>query len=401
MFGKPITLFKLFGFAIRLDLSWFVIAILVTWSLAVGLFPALVAGLSPATYWTMAVAGALGLFISIILHELGHSLVARRYGLAIKGITLFIFGGVAELEEEPQSARAEFMVAIAGPIVSILIAVACFGLTLLGQGIGWPISVVSVLSYLATINTALVVFNAIPAFPLDGGRVLRSILWHWKGDLRRATRITSQLGSGFGMVFMGLGIASIIFGNFIGGLWWFLIGMFLRNAASMSYRQLIVRETLQGEPVRRFMVPDPVTVSPELSVRDLIEQYVYRYYYKLFPVVDNERLVGCITVDQVKELAHDRWDTTTVGAILDRCSAHNTIHPDADALDALTKMHQTGSSRLLVLDGDRLVGIIALKDLLRFFSVKLELEDELPGRQAPRSPAEQRSGTVQQQAPVE
>ena len=181
MFGKRITLFKLFGFSVRIDISWLIIVILITWSLALGLFPHYYKDLSKTTYWLMGATGALGLFVSIIFHELCHSLVARRYGLPIKGITLFIFGGVAEMEEAPPSAKAEFMMAIAGPISSVLLGVVLYGILTLGKGSGWPDPVNGVIGYLAAINCILAGFNLLPAFPLDGGRMLRSALWGWKG----------------------------------------------------------------------------------------------------------------------------------------------------------------------------------------------------------------------------
>jgi len=393
MFGQPIKLFKLFGFPIKLDLSWFIIAILITWTLATGLFPMLLpaeASLATSTFWVMGVAGALGLFVSVVLHELGHSLVARRYGLPIRGITLFIFGGVAEMEREPDDAKTEFLVAIAGPLVSVLIALVCFGLTALGRAVGLGLPFVTVVGYLATINTLLVLFNIIPAFPLDGGRVLRSALWHWQGSLRRATRITSWIGAGFGFLLMGLGIFSFIASNFIGGIWWFLIGIFLRNAAVMSYKQLLVRQALEGEPVSRFMITEPVTIPPEISVRELVEEYVYRHYYKLFPVVEDGRLRGCITMDEVKNIEREKWDDYTVGEIADNCTPQNTISAHADALDALGKMSRTSASRLMVVEGDRLLGIIAFKDLMRFFSMKVDMGEEEPLPRKPKQPVSER-----------
>lgn len=381
MFGRPIKLFNLFGFPIKLDLSWFIVAILITWTLATSVFPALVpfnADLSRATYWVMGIFGALGLFASVVLHELGHALVARTRGLPICGITLFIFGGVAELEREPDDAKTEFLVAIAGPLVSVLLAIVCFGLGLLGRVAGLGLAFITVVEYLAIINALLVIFNLIPAFPLDGGRVLRSALWHWRGNLRQATRISSWIGAGFGFLMIGLGILSFILGNFIAGLWWLLIGLFLRSAATSSYRQLVVRQALEGEPVSRFMVTHPVTVSPQLSVRHLVEDYVYRHSYKLFPVVEDSRLRGCVTLAEVKSIAQERWDDATVAEIATNCSPKNTISPDEDAMEALSKMHRSGTSRLMVIQGDRLLGIIALKDLMRFFSLKVDLGDAEP-----------------------
>ena len=380
MFGRRITLFKLFGFAVHIDLSWIVIALLVTWSLAAGLFPFQYPALSEGTYWSMGVIGALGLFFSIIFHEMSHSLVARRYGLQMRGITLFVFGGVAEMEDEPPSPKAEFMMAIAGPLSSIFLAVVFYGIYLFGERSGWSVPVIGVIGYLGVINGVLAVFNLVPAFPLDGGRVLRSILWGWRKDLRWGTRISSAIGSGFGVFLIFVGIFNALRGNFVGGVWQFLIGMFLRDAARMSYRQLLARQVLEGESVRRFMQSNPVSVSPSLTLAELVDDYVYRHQFKLFPVVENGELIGCINLERIKEIPRDEWPRRTVGEVARLCSVENTISPDTDAVKALSKMSRTDNSRLLVVDRGKLVGILSLRDLLRFLSLKIELENgEKPG----------------------
>ncbi|MHC4789046.1 MAG: site-2 protease family protein [Planctomycetota bacterium] len=378
MFGRRFQLFTLFGFRIGIDLSWFVIAVLITWTLAEGMFgPGFFADvlglgeLPAAVRWSMGAAGALGLFASIVAHELAHSLVARGYGIQMKGITLFIFGGVAEMGDEPPHPEAELLVAIAGPIASMVL-----GLGLLVSCIlPWPGPVLGILAYLGIINLALVVFNMIPAFPLDGGRVLRSLLWAWKRNLRWATRITARLGSFFGLALIILAVVSVLAGNFLGGIWWFLLGIFVRGAARMSYQQLVVRGSLEGEQVRRFMQTQPCTVPPEISVADLVQDHIYRHHFKMFPVVADGELLGCISTREVKRLSREQWGATTVGDLARSCSEHNTVGPDADAMQALTRMNQTGASRLMVVDDGRLVGVIALKDLLRFVSLKVELED--------------------------
>lgn len=375
MFGKRITLFKVFGFAIQLDMSWLILALLITWSLAEGLFPFQYKNLPRTTYWWMGAVGALGLFGSIVFHELSHSLMARSYGVRIKGITLFIFGGVAEMDEEPPSARAEFRIAIVGPISSLLLALGFYGVYLVGTGAGWSEPILGVMGYLGVINAILAAFNLVPGFPLDGGRILRAVLWGWKQNLRWATRVASQIGSGFGLVLIFLGVLNVLQGHFIGGLWQFLIGMFLRGAAAMSYQQLLMRQALEGEPVRRFMKPNPVTVPPSLSVEQLVEDYVYKHHYKLFPVVEDGKLIGYISTREVKAIPRNEWHQHPVRELVKPISPANTIRPEDDALKALSKMNRTGLSRLLVADGDRLVGIIALKDLLTFFSLKVELEE--------------------------
>lgn len=376
MFGKSFKLFKLFGFTVKVDLSWIVIAVLVTWSLAAGLFPYRYKGLSQETYWIMGVIGAVGLFFSIVFHEMTHSLVARRFGLPMKGITLFIFGGVAEMSDEPPNAKAEFSMAIAGPVSSIVLAICFYGIYFVGAGTGWPIAVNGIFNYLGLINGILAAFNLVPAFPLDGGRVLRAALWSWKKNIKWATRASSKLGSTFGLVLIILGVLSLLTGNLIGGIWYFLIGMFLRNAANMSYQQLIARQALEGEPISRFMQTTPVTVSPETTVSDLVENYIYKYHYKMYPIVENSKILGCVTTREVKEVPRDEWPRRRVSEIANSCSPDNTIGPNEDSLKALSLMNKTGSSRLIVADGDRLVGIIALKDMMKFLSLKVELGEE-------------------------
>jgi len=213
MFGRGFELFKLFGFSVRIDASWILIAILVVWSLASGFFPHYYPDLSSGTYWWMGVLGALGLFASIVLHEFAHSWVARQRGMEMRGITLFIFGGVAEMDDEPPSAGTEFLMAIAGPVASILIAAASFALWQLSGRVNWPLPVGAVFWYLGFINVVLVVFNLVPAFPLDGGRVLRSLLWRLTGSLRQATRASSYIGSGFGLMLIVFGVLAFISGR--------------------------------------------------------------------------------------------------------------------------------------------------------------------------------------------
>ncbi len=378
MFGRRITLFKMFGFAVRVDGSWLIIAVLITWSLAVGMFPRLYPGLSKSEYWLMGFLGALLLFASIVVHELAHSLVARRHGLPMKGITLFIFGGVAEMDSEPPNAKAEFLMAAAGPLTSIAIGAIFYGLTWSAQGV-WPVAAVGVLSYLYWINWILAAFNLIPAFPLDGGRILRSALWYWKGNLWSATRIASNIGSGFGVLLMAFGVYRLLVGDFIGAVWWFLIGMFLRGAAQGSFQQLMVQKMLQGEPIRRFMNTNPVTVSPAISLEDLVEHYIYKYHYKMFPVVnDSHELLGCVTTKQVKDIPREEWNQYSVQAVMRPFNPQDAVTPDTDSVEALAIMRRSQNSRLMVVVDGHLVAVLALKDLLDYLSSKLEMEGGSP-----------------------
>ncbi len=372
--GGRFSVGRVLGFEVRLHFSWFFVAILIAWSLATGLFPSTHRGLSSVTYWIMGAAGAIGLFISILIHEISHALVARRQGLEMKGITLFIFGGVAEMESEPENPRAEFFIAIAGPMASIVIALALF-LVSLGQRLGnWPVLVTAVIGYLAVINVILAVFNLLPAFPLDGGRVLRSILWRVKGDLRSATRITSRIGAGFGMALMALGLLGLVTGNLIAGLWWFLIGMFLRGVAAGSYRQL-TRNELRGVSIRNFVRRNPVTVSPSTVIRRVVDDHRFDDHHKIYPVVDHGRLLGCVSIGRMRSVAQDQWDHCPVAEVTDGVSDQNAVRDDTDAMEVLSRMKSTGTSRFMAVRDGELVGIISLKDLLDFLSPKRELED--------------------------
>ncbi len=375
MFGNRITLFRIAGFKIQADYSWLIIAFLITWSLATGLFPAYYQNLPPGSYWIMGIIGAIGLFGGIVFHEISHSLVARRFGMPIKEITLWIFGGVAHMEEEPPTPKAEFLMAIAGPLSSIAIGFIFFGLELLSRTGGAPKSIEAIFWYLFRINIILGIFNLVPAFPLDGGRVLRAALWKGKNDLLGATRISSIIGSGFGFLLAGFGFFFMFQGDFLGGIWWIVIGFFLNSASRNSYRRLRMVRALSGIPVKKFMKQDAVSVTETLPISELVEDYVYTHHYKMFPVTDpNGELSGCITTADIKSIPKEQWDRTNVRDLAHSCSEENTVHPDMDASEALTLMQRTGNSRLMVTRDGELLGIVTLKDLLNYLSMKFDLE---------------------------
>ncbi|HZX10643.1 MAG TPA: site-2 protease family protein [Acidobacteriota bacterium] len=373
MFGKRISLFKLFGFHVKMDFSWFILAVLIIWSLARGLFPHFYKGFSASTYWIMGIAGAIGLLFSIVFHELWHSLIARRFGLPMKGITLFIFGGVAEMSEQPPSPKAEFFMAVAGPLASIFLGIGLLLISLMGEGMGLSRALMGVIEYLAWINLILAGFNLIPAFPLDGGRVLRSVLWGWKDNINWATKISSKIGSAFGFALIIFGVVEVIAGNFIGGAWIFLIGLFIRSSSQMSYKQMIVRNSLSGENVSKYMASDPVKVSPDISLEKLIEDYIYKYHFKMYPVVEQGKIMGCVELKSVKDIPKQERASKRVRDIMEECSESNTISPDEKADKVLSLMQQKRRSRLMVVEGDKLIGVISIKDLMDFLSIKMDL----------------------------
>lgn len=368
------TLFKLLGFTVSVDASWGIILFLVLWSLSKGLFPSYFPDLSIQTHWLMGLVGTVGLFVSIVIHEFSHSLVARKYGLEIKGITLFIFGGVAEMKDEPNSPKTEFLMAIAGPIASIMLSILFAALYQVSDMLGLPVPIIGVLGYLSAINMLLAVFNMVPAFPTDGGRILRSLLWWIKGDISWATQVASRISLVFAIVIIFTGFMNMIGGNPIGGLWWILIGSFLFSAANASYQRLLMKQSFEGKTVHHFMNQTPVTVPSHITLQEFVDKYLYRYHYKMFPVIEDDKILGLITIQTLKSYPHEEWNHLLVGKTMQPQSPDNSISSNIPINDALNKMIETGVSRLLVTENKKIVGIITLKDLLEYLALKMELD---------------------------
>lgn len=370
MFTNRFDLFTILGFRVSLDPTWVILAILVTWSLATGYFPQAVEGLPNATAWWLGAAGALGLFLSIILHEFAHAWVARQFDLPIKGITLFIFGGVAEMEDEPPSAKSEFYMAIAGPITSYVLAAVFFGLAIATPGALVP----AVFGYLALINTVLATFNLIPAFPLDGGRVFRAAFWWWTNDYAKATRIAAALGRGFGIVLILLGVLNLVSGSAVSGVWLALIGLFLIAAASSSVARMALQTELEGLTVSDLMVHDPVKIDAETPLDIVIENYFYQYHHTTFPVVRDGALLGCIRIEDVGRVPPADRMRKTAGDIVSTESRIAKVPPDMPALEALKAMQNNKSSRLIVAEDGVLKGVLTMRDIMSHLSIRQELE---------------------------
>jgi len=382
--GRNRTLFRILGIPIQIDLSWLLLLGLVVWSLADGYFPYYIEEieeephLSQLAYWTMGVIGAAGLFASLITHELCHSLVARATGMQVSGITLFIFGGVSKLGDEPPTAASEFFMAVVGPLSSVLIGAFFLGTWLVATLADVHAAVIAVLQYLSLINFILAGFNSLPAFPLDGGRVLRSILWGLTGDLGASTRVAAGIGSAFGVGMVIVGVVLAFFGSFIPGIWLIFIGLFLRRAASGSVQQMVIRQLLEGEPVSRFMTREPVGVSPELPLRLFVDDYVLNYHFTHFPVVDGEgHIVGIVNASDPKKINPIHWAQATVTEVMTEADEVMKIRPDADAVEALSLLRGQKSRRLIVVENDRPVGILSLRDLMDFLALKIDLTPRL------------------------
>jgi len=380
------------GIDVYLDWSLLVIFALIAATLALGVFPAWHPDWTPGVAWATALAAAVLFLASVFVHELSHALVGRANGIDIRRITLFIFGGMAHLEREPHAWRAELLMAIVGPITSLLLGVLFLvvgGVVAGGANLdpAHPERLLAGLSPLATlffwlgpINIILALFNLVPGFPLDGGRVLRAVLWGATGDLRRATRWASVVGQAFAWYLIVNGFAMMLgmhvpfFGTgVISGVWLAFIGWFLNNAALMSYRQLLVRESLEDVPVTRLMKTDLVQVEPHTSVRALVDEHLLTSDQRAYPVTDGDRLLGLVCLSDVRKVPRESWDETTVRDIFTPASELITVTADQDAADAMFSLSRRSVNQLPVLDRDgRFCGLVRREDILKWLSLRGE-----------------------------
>ncbi len=360
-----LTVLRVLGIPIRIHPSWLVILGLIAWSLSVGYFPHVLPDLPPRAYWASGLVAALLLFVSVLLHELAHALVARGRGLRVAGITLHVFGGVSQLEQEPDRPRVELEVALVGPLTSFALA----GLVALAARLPLPLTAHAVLRYLALANLAVGLFNLLPGFPLDGGRVLRAVLWQARGDLTRATQLASRIGSGFAFALMGLGVLRGLAGEFLGGLWFVLIGLFLRQASEGSYRQLLLRRALAPFTVRDVMTREVVHVPADLPVARVVDEYFWRHHVTSFPVLDGGRVVGILSLHQLAGVPQERWLTTPAREVMQALAAPLVAGPGERLWPAFERLSRNGLGRLAVLDDGRLVGYLSFKDVLHVLAL--------------------------------
>lgn len=368
MFTSAIRLFNVGGFEIKLDPSWFLIAALITWSLATQYFPFALPGLADTSYVFLAIFAMLGFFGSLLLHELAHSVVARSYGMRIKGITLFLFGGVAELETEVPSAKVEFRVAIAGPAMSIVLGVLFWILAVVSQAVMLSPALPSVLTYLGTVNIVIAVFNMLPAFPMDGGRVLRAYLWAQRGDLLSATRTAATSGKILAYCLIGLGVYTVFLGAAPSGLWYILIGFFVLAAARSAYQNQLMQSTFTGKTVSAVMIRDPIVVSPDLTLSEFVNQVMLKYRVSFVPVVADGVLIGQIDKDVLSAIDRDHWTNTRVGDVFAGLDVAVTVLPDMEVQALLELIAQTGLRKFMVVDDHKLMGVVTLANLIGYLN---------------------------------
>jgi len=373
---RSIPLLRVFGIPIRIDVTWFVIFALVAWTLATAYFPAMYRNLDRLSYWLMGGVAALLLFVSVLVHELGHSYAAQRLKIPVRGITLFLFGGVSETLEEPRSAVDELIMTVSGWGVSGALAGAFFLASGLFKGVtDAEIALYAVVRYLGWINLLLFVFNGLPGLPLDGGRLLRAGIWYFTGDIRKATYIASSTGSFFGVLLIVGGVFMLFTGILIGGMWFILIGFFLRSGAKQSYRQLMMRRALEGVKVSEVMSADVVSVPAGITVAQAVEEYFMKYHFHSFPVLDDGALVGIVSLHDVRELARDAWSTTAVSEIASGEVMDIAVSRNDDVTEAMSRMAQHDVGRLPVVEDGRMTGIVSRRDIMQVLSMKIDLGD--------------------------
>ncbi|HIC96150.1 TPA: site-2 protease family protein [Candidatus Bipolaricaulota bacterium] len=372
---SALSLGRVLGIEIQLDYSWFIIFILIAWSLAVGYFPQGYPGWPPGLYWSLALLTSLLFFGSVLVHELAHSLVARRHGTPVRNIRLFIFGGVAQITEEPKSARDEFRFTIVGPLTSLGLGLAFGVIWWVSRGRDSTAPLAALAQWLSFVNFMLAGFNLIPGFPLDGGRILRSLVWAVTNDLRRATRLAVTSGRIVAFLFILAGVMLFFRGMWINGLWLAFIGWFLENAAAQSWRQFTLQELLQGHKVREILIPDSdwPQVPPELPLQELVEEHILTSFRRCLPVIEGGRFLGVVTVHKLREVPRDRWATTRVAEVMIPFEQVKTIAPEAELLNALRLMTQEDLNQLPVVSGGDLVGMLARDKVLAFIQTRAEL----------------------------
>jgi Zn-dependent protease/CBS domain-containing protein len=370
MFRNTISIGRVFGIPIELDYSWFLIAVLITWLLAVNYYPVEFKGGTSAEYWLMGAITAALFFISILVHELAHSWVAIRYKIPVSRITLFIFGGVSQIAGEPPSASAEFLIAVVGPLTSLILA----GLFFFSEQFLVNIPpVLAVAKYLALINGMLGLFNLIPGFPLDGGRVFRAIVWGFDKNFRNATLIAANTGRFFGFLFIVLGVWQALRGNVYNGLWTAFIGWFLESAAGAQVQQQMVQSILVGHKVTEAVGNECIHVPGDTPIQKLVDQEVLTHGRRCFLVDQGDRVVGLLTLHNIKAIPRSSWTMTTTAQAMMPIEKLSSIDANADLWVAMEKMGRDGVNQMPVILGSKFVGMVSRGDILKYFQTLQQL----------------------------
>jgi Zn-dependent protease len=371
MLQGGISLGRLFGISLKLNYTWFIVFALVTWSLTAFYFPDVFPEWNIATSFVAAIITSFLFFTSLLTHELMHSIVAQKLGITIHSITLFIFGGVSRMTEEPKTPKDELRIALAGPLASIVLS----GIFYAIWQWSYPHSdfVAAIAFWLCWINLFLAVFNLLPGFPLDGGRVLRSIMWWRNKDMPQATKIASNIGRGVGYLFIFGGIFVIFQSLWLNGIWLILIGWFLENAAAGSYRQVALLDTLQGHTVRDVMIKDCPVIPPEITLDTLVNDYVIATGRLCFPVTTDSRVIGLITLSDIRNVPRNLWSTKRVGEAMTPMEKMKSVSPNEDLSTVLGVLTEEDINQILVIENGNIAGVISRDNLLSFIKLRSEL----------------------------
>jgi Zn-dependent protease len=371
MKSQGILLGKIVNIPVNVDYSWFLIFILLTWSLAISYYPSEFREWSTAWYWILGAITTIMLFVSVLLHELGHSIIALRYQIPVRNITLFIFGGVAQISSEPPTAMSEFWIAIAGPVVSFLLAGFFAVLELIVSSLT---PLFALMKYLAYINGTLGMFNLIPGFPLDGGRVFRAIIWGTTGDFRKATRIAAGVGRAIAYIFILVGVYFIFSGNFSGGIWIAFIGWFLENAAQSQAQQMAVRDLLAGRKVYQAMSQNYTIITPTITLQRLADTHILGEGRRFFIVQDENSVRGVLTLQTIREIPRDQWLNMTAEQAMIKAGDMQWVRPESELWDALEHMDQNGVNQLPVIQDNLIAGLLTRENVISFLRTLQEFK---------------------------
>jgi Zn-dependent protease len=361
---------RIFGIDINIDSSWLVIFVLFSWVLSTTYYPQQFPDWSRILFWLIGTITSLLIFVSVLVHELAHSLVAISQGEKVRSITLFLFGGVAQITQEPKKPLRELTMALVGPLASLALALIFFILTFVLKGMSEPIR--ALMSYLSFINLLLAIFNLLPGFPMDGGRVLRAIIWEVTGNLRKATRVASLTGQGFAFFLIFIGILQIFRANLM-GLWLIFIGWFLHSAAVRGYNQVMVESLLKGVRAEELMSRDFETVTADLPVQSLVDDHILKKKERVFLVAERGSLKGIVCLEDVKATPKEDWPKIRVGDIMTPKEKLEAVSPDTDGRKILTSITSKDIHQVPVMEGEKIAGIICRNDILRFIQLRSEL----------------------------
>ncbi|SCP94755.1 site-2 protease family protein [Anaerobium acetethylicum] len=359
---------------IEVNISWFLVFSLMIYTLATGYFPSVYPDLNVSSRWILGGIIALLLFGSVLLHELGHSLVSIRQGIPVKKITLFIFGGIAQIEKEPDEPVKELKIAAAGPLVSIFLFLLFMAMARLLGYIGAPEVLVIPMDYLSSANLILAGFNLIPAFPLDGGRILKSVIWYFSKDGQKATKVAAFTGSLFGFFLIFIGVFLLLNNFIVDGIWLAFIGWFINQESKSSYQSKVLTDIFDKIQVDQFMTGDVVSVDSDISIQELIENYFYKYKFNAFPVEKAGRVVGIVRGESIKRIPAEARGRTLSGSVAIPLSENLVVSPSDTVTTAMTKTAANGVGRVLVMDTEgNLLGIVSNTDILNYLRTYQQL----------------------------